>query len=257
MERETGAKIAIRGKGSTKEGKSKRNGGEDEDLHVLVTADNQDALERACGMVEKLLVPVDEGLNTHKQNQLRELAEINGTLRDKSWNLATERTWDPANVKCGICDESSHPTADCPLRGKNIAPQQKAKIDAEYEAFLAEIGEAEPSSTAVSSGAKDVEKSYEQFMAEIEGGGNAQQQQYPVPPSAVPGYPPAYGMYPQAAAMWNPWMQAGWMPPGGAPAAGYGYDYSAWQQHQHQHQHQQQAQTTNTPAAENGGADDS
>lgn len=32
-------------------------------------------------MVEKLLVPVDETLNTHKQLQLRELAEINGTLR--------------------------------------------------------------------------------------------------------------------------------------------------------------------------------
>ena len=136
-------------------------------------------------------------------------------------------------MRCGICDETSHPTADCPLRGKNIAPQQKAKIDAEYEAFLAEIGEGDPMATSsASSGAKDVEKSYEQFMAEIEGmhahcytelkrnpfnleyfagGGGAPQQaqaqqQFPVAPAAVPGYPPhaAYGMYPPP--VWNPWM---------------------------------------------------
>ncbi|CAI9774072.1 unnamed protein product [Fraxinus pennsylvanica] len=51
MEREMGAKIVIR---------------ENEDLHVLVEAETQEALDAAAGMVEKLLQPVDEVLNEHK-----------------------------------------------------------------------------------------------------------------------------------------------------------------------------------------------
>ncbi|OAY80497.1 Branchpoint-bridging protein, partial [Ananas comosus] len=54
MERETGAKIVIRGKGSVKEGKllqkrdMKPDPAENEDLHVLVEADTQEALEAAA-----------------------------------------------------------------------------------------------------------------------------------------------------------------------------------------------------------------
>lgn len=87
MERETGAKIVIRGKGSVKEGKllqkrdMKPDPAENEDLHVLVEADTQDALEAAAGMVEKLLTPVDEVLNEHKRQQLRELAALNGIVK--------------------------------------------------------------------------------------------------------------------------------------------------------------------------------
>jgi splicing factor 1 len=105
MERETGknflrifshlgAKISIRGKGSVKDGKNKKdpmnNPGIishsqnflriflDEALHVLISADTEVALERASRMVQDLLVPVEEGKNEHKRQQLRELAEING-----------------------------------------------------------------------------------------------------------------------------------------------------------------------------------
>ncbi|KAM2975602.1 hypothetical protein FF1_001748 [Malus domestica] len=91
MEKETGAKIVIRGKGSVKEGGSqqkrdlKPDPSENEDLHVLVEADTQDALDAAAGMVEKLLQPVDEVLNEHKRQQLRELASLNGTIRDEEY----------------------------------------------------------------------------------------------------------------------------------------------------------------------------
>ena len=91
MEKETGAKIVIRGKGSVKEGRSqqkrdlKPDPSENEDLHVLVEADTQDALDAAAGMVEKLLQPVDEVLNEHKRQQLRELAALNGTIRDEEY----------------------------------------------------------------------------------------------------------------------------------------------------------------------------
>jgi hypothetical protein len=53
MERETGAKIAIRGKGSVKEGRSRRDGkadpSETEELHVLIIADTDEAADKVGG----------------------------------------------------------------------------------------------------------------------------------------------------------------------------------------------------------------
>jgi len=166
MEKESGAKIAIRGKGSVKDGKGridgKLNPGEDDELHVLITADTDDQLNKASEMIEKLLVPVEEGKNEHKRQQLRKLAEINGTLRDHMWNQGGEsRTWQPADVHCAICGEVSHPTSDCPMKGK----VGKTKIDQEYEAFLTEIGEAPNPSHPPSE--KEQQSSYEEFMKAI------------------------------------------------------------------------------------------
>jgi splicing factor 1 len=151
MEKETGAKIAIRGRGSVKEGKgadliffyilllffilffvpcllllhfnannsSGHQPGEDEDLHCLITGDTKAQVNSAAKMVKKLLVPIDEGKNEHKRAQLRKLAEINGTLRDQQWQ-PTGRTWASAEVYCKHCGEISHPTMDCPLKGSAI-----------------------------------------------------------------------------------------------------------------------------------------
>jgi len=50
MERESGTRIAIRGRGSVKEGRrkegSKPEPGEDEELHVLITADTDEAADK-------------------------------------------------------------------------------------------------------------------------------------------------------------------------------------------------------------------
>jgi splicing factor 1 len=56
MERDTGAKIIIRGKGSVKEGKVGRKDGqplpgEDEPLHAYVTANNPEAVKKAVDRV--------------------------------------------------------------------------------------------------------------------------------------------------------------------------------------------------------------
>lgn len=56
MEKETGAKIIIRGKGSVKEGKVGRKDGqplpgEDEPLHAYITANNLDAVKKAVERV--------------------------------------------------------------------------------------------------------------------------------------------------------------------------------------------------------------
>jgi len=146
LEKETGCKIAIRGKGSVKEGKLSKNiSGEDEPLHVLLTADNIQNLDKGTKAISELLIPKDELTNEHKKAQLRELAIINGTLRDNFWNLRTERSFEPANVKCAICGEQSHPTVDCPLKDKTsvILPGDTQTMNSEYEQFLKEIGDPE------------------------------------------------------------------------------------------------------------------
>lgn len=56
MERDTGAKIIIRGKGSVKEGKVGRKDGqplpgEDEPLHAYVTANNPECVKKAVDKV--------------------------------------------------------------------------------------------------------------------------------------------------------------------------------------------------------------
>ena len=98
MEKETGCKIVIRGKGSSKEGKGRTSGRPDEsendETHVLVTGDDKAKVDSAATMVEKLMVPVDDATNEHKTKQLRELALINGTLRD--------------DIVCRVCGQRGH-----------------------------------------------------------------------------------------------------------------------------------------------------
>jgi splicing factor 1 len=155
LEKETGARILIRGKGSVKEGRA-NNQENDDDLHVLITADTRKQLKRAARMVKKILVPVEESKNKHKIEQLRELARINGTLREN--NEWQPRTWKSADVYCKHCGELSHPTSDCPLKGK---PIDKALIDQEYNNFMKEIGD----TSELDATSSEVEASYQQFMA--------------------------------------------------------------------------------------------
>ncbi|KAH7447436.1 hypothetical protein KP509_01G107100 [Ceratopteris richardii] len=153
MEKETGAKIVIRGKGSMKEGRShqkkdyRMDSGENEDLHVYVEADNPQSLEQAVSMVEKLLSPIDEGHNEHKRAQLRELAALNGTIRDdeicrlcgepghRQYTCSARNSTFKSDVSCKICGDGGHPTIDCPMKGT-----VSNNIDNEYANFLAEVG---------------------------------------------------------------------------------------------------------------------
>ena len=170
MENKTGCKIAIRGKGSVKEGaKGRRNGqtldGDDEPLHVLITGDDQGAIDAAAEMVNDMLVVIDDEKNVHKQNQLRELALLNGTLKDEDWcGVCGEKGHKDFEcpkrfglsgrskvlVKCAICGDTSHPTRDCKEVGEggviggvggNEGDQAKAKLelDSDYMHFMAEL----------------------------------------------------------------------------------------------------------------------
>ena len=107
METESGAKIAIRGKGSVKEGKGRSDAAhasnQEEDLHCLIMAETEEKVNKAKKLVHNVIETVSlspplparrvrrltrqaasipEGQNELKRNQLRELAALNGTLRD-------------------------------------------------------------------------------------------------------------------------------------------------------------------------------
>eukprot|EP00986_Skeletonema_menzelii_P011503 scaffold5924_cov86-Skeletonema_menzelii.AAC.2 len=115
MESKTGCKIAIRGKGSVKEGaKGRRNGvpleGEDEPLHVVITGDDPAAIDAAAEMIESMLVVIDDEKNVHKQNQLRELALLNGTLKDEELCTLILVKWKIMRlVRATSCQSSKRP----------------------------------------------------------------------------------------------------------------------------------------------------
>jgi hypothetical protein len=162
MQRETNTRIAIRGKGCIK-GNANREPNtdyaEDEDLHVTITGDTDEEVDRAAAMVRQLLKPVDETFNEHKRAQLRELALINGTLRDiegmlchacgrpghtqencPEKDVASYRA-DVALVTCAICGDGGHPTRDCPMRHNAAAAKgAQAEMSSEYQSFLSELG---------------------------------------------------------------------------------------------------------------------
>ncbi|XP_022136599.1 KH domain-containing protein At1g09660/At1g09670 [Momordica charantia] len=96
----TECRVYIRGKGSIKdaleEEKLKDKPGYEhlnEPLHLLVEAEFPEdtinsRLDNAVAVLESLLKPVDELLDQYKKQQLRELALLNGTLREESPSMS-------------------------------------------------------------------------------------------------------------------------------------------------------------------------
>lgn len=147
---ETGAKIAIRGKGSTKPGKGRRDGktnpGDEDDLHVLITADNERSLLLASEMVNTLLQPVDEGKNDLKREQLRELARIHGTLRDD--DKANDTPLDSSSLyerlkkfHASKGGKDLSPLLDGDGTAAGTGAPGANKEDKELDAFMRDIGE--------------------------------------------------------------------------------------------------------------------
>lgn len=166
MEKDTGAKIIIRGKGSVKEGKVGRKDGqplpgEDEPLHAFITAANLDCVKKAVEKINEVIkqgIEVPEGHNDLRRMQLRELAQLNGTLREtdgprcqncgssehKSW-LCPDKPNVTNNIMCSSCGGAGHIAKDCkgkrPGQGGPPSADDQAKIDEEYMSLMAELGE--------------------------------------------------------------------------------------------------------------------
>ena len=59
--------------------------GEDEPLHAYITALNLEAVKKAVAKIKDVIkegVDIPEGQNDLRKNQLRELALLNGTMRE-------------------------------------------------------------------------------------------------------------------------------------------------------------------------------
>lgn len=105
MERESGAKISIRGRGSVKEGKGRGGDEDEEEMHCVVTGDDEAKVKKCVRLINLVIetaASTPEGENDHKRNQLRELAALNGTLRDDE------------NQVCQNCGAKGHRKFECP-----------------------------------------------------------------------------------------------------------------------------------------------
>ncbi|OVA16330.1 K Homology domain [Macleaya cordata] len=112
VEATTQCRVYIRGRGSVKdsvqEDKLRDKPGYEhltEPLHVLVEAEFpadviDSRLTQAVAILEDLLKPVDESLDYYKKQQLRELALINGTLREESPHMSPSMS--PFNNSTGM-----------------------------------------------------------------------------------------------------------------------------------------------------------
>ncbi|RKP39389.1 hypothetical protein BJ085DRAFT_5073, partial [Dimargaris cristalligena] len=164
MESTSAAKISIRGKGSIKEGRTgdvSNIPGAEEDLHCFISADTEEKVKKAVDMVQKIITSsaiTPEYQNQLKQEQLRELASLNGTLRDDN-NLTClncgalghrkyecpERENVTVSLVCKICNGAGHTERDCRMRNDPQALQQARQRDEQlnndYNNLMAELGE--------------------------------------------------------------------------------------------------------------------
>lgn len=162
MEADTGAKISIRGKGSAKEGKmdAASLAAADEPLHAFVSGDTMEKVEKAIAVINKIIehaASTPEEDNELKRNQLRELALLNGTLRDEDM-IVCSNCGQPGhrrfeckesrnitnNLICRICGGAGHMAVDCLHRDNpemlEISRQRSEHIDQELSSFLSQIG---------------------------------------------------------------------------------------------------------------------
>ncbi|KAF4534548.1 Zinc finger CCHC-type protein [Lasiodiplodia theobromae] len=176
MEAESGAKIAIRGKGSVKEGKGRSDAAhtsnQEEDLHCLIMADTEEKVNKAKKLIHNIIetaASIPEGQNELKRNQLRELAALNGTLRDdenqacqncgqighRKYDCPEQRNF-TANIICRVCGNAGHMARDCPDRQRGASWRNSDRagasarigggdgMDREYESLMAELGSSAP-----------------------------------------------------------------------------------------------------------------
>ncbi|KAJ1925374.1 hypothetical protein IWQ60_004606 [Tieghemiomyces parasiticus] len=167
MEETTGAKISIRGKGSIKEGRStdmSQIRGSEEELHCYISADSYEKIQKAIEMIKKIITTstmIPEDQNHLKQEQLRELAALNGTLRDDAAVVCnncgktghrkfecTETVNVTNNVVCRACRGVGHTERDCRVKHdpnfQRESRHQDEQLNQDYNSLMAELGEAVP-----------------------------------------------------------------------------------------------------------------
>lgn len=165
MERESGARIWVRGKGSVKEGSRPHDGRdvgnqEEEVMHVLIEAPDDESMAKARKLVETILDPTNEYTKQAREEQLRTLAVLNGTaLEDErpdvlgmSKRLASDRGPFGGGAASRPWDQGAtggpapwEMPSEQPGGGAMARPPEGAagssNLNSEFAAFLAELGE--------------------------------------------------------------------------------------------------------------------
>ncbi|KAI9222851.1 hypothetical protein BC828DRAFT_345579 [Blastocladiella britannica] len=167
MSQDSGAKIQIRGKGSVKEGKGAPSSyqNQEEDMHCMITADTEAKVKIAVDMVNNIIetaVSVPEAMNDLKREQLRHLAELNGTLRDDEKRACSncgavghlryncpERATLTSSITCRVCGNAGHMARDCMSRNNpeamNMARERDTMFEAQYATLMADVAGGGPS----------------------------------------------------------------------------------------------------------------
>jgi len=127
--------------------------GRDDELDVHISADTVEKVDRAARMIHPLLTPLDPDQNPHKQKQLRELAEINGTVYDVA-RLEKQRLAQEEEAK----------------NDYKLSADVQTKVDATYRKDVAAKLAAEGKGADAERAARDgMDDEYENFLSELTG----------------------------------------------------------------------------------------
>jgi hypothetical protein len=141
LEKKSGCRISVRGKGSnwTNNSMDRTYHDENEPLHVYLVADKEEQIRKGTALIEPILDPFSEEHYKHKSMQKNAIAIMYGYQTETACENCGDRhrTWacplnfgnfTKADVKCAICGEKSHPTLDCPEK-KNLDEKNEAESD--------------------------------------------------------------------------------------------------------------------------------
>lgn len=154
LQEDSGCKIAIRGRGSVKEGKNAHDLPKgamnfSDPLHCLIIADTEEKIQKGIKVCENIVVRAvtsPEGQNDLKRGQLRELAELNGTLREDKRPCNTCGVLGHKNyecpdvenavkkVQCRNCGQFGHPANDCIDNGHPLGAARQESGHSRYNA---------------------------------------------------------------------------------------------------------------------------
>ena len=148
MEKESGCKIVIRGKGAIKEGMGRHDGKplgpeDEEPMHVLIEGPDEESVDRAQALVEVVLDPYSENAVLNKEKQMRELALMNGTLKEDDaaavnpadWHKTAAKGAPSATTRCRRARR--RPARSC--RRRRRRRPKSPRVEDEYARMMAEI----------------------------------------------------------------------------------------------------------------------
>lgn len=98
---------------------------------MLVTADNDDDLEKGCAMIQAILNQSEEAkklsIVIYDSNSLRRVwCESCGKQGHKFYECPEKLLSNSITIICNFCQSKTHPTSDCPLKHKKRMLQQQA-----------------------------------------------------------------------------------------------------------------------------------